>query len=168
MEGYIKLHRSILDWEWYDDANTMRVFLHLLLKAQWEDSRFRGYEVPKGSLVTSYDSISKATGISIKSVRIAIEHLKRTDSITLKRHSHFSIITIANWEKFQCFDDDKGNHFGNHEGTLGAIKGQSKGNIKEYKEYKNIKKEEYFTSDKENARNLDFLKQLERETKYGK
>ena len=28
--GYIKLYRSLLNWEWYDDINTKTVFLHLL------------------------------------------------------------------------------------------------------------------------------------------
>ena len=29
--GYIKLYRSLLDWEWYDDTVTKCLFLHLLL-----------------------------------------------------------------------------------------------------------------------------------------
>ena len=53
-QGFIKLHRSILSWEWYSDEITVRVFLHLLLNANWEDSKFQGYEIPRGSLVTSY------------------------------------------------------------------------------------------------------------------
>ena len=31
--GWISLYRKFTEWEWYTDANTMRVFLHLLLKA---------------------------------------------------------------------------------------------------------------------------------------
>lgn len=162
-QGYIKLHRSILGWEWWSDANTTRVFLWLLLNAQWEDSRFRGYDVPRGSLVTSYNSISQNLDISVKSARVAIEHLKRTGEVAIKRHSHFSIVTIVNWDKFQGADDENGNHFGNQT----AIKGQSKGNIKEYKEYKEVKKKEYFNSENANGRNLDFLNILERESKSG-
>ena len=33
MSGWIKLHRKITEWEWYSDANTFRVFMHLLLTA---------------------------------------------------------------------------------------------------------------------------------------
>ena len=135
-QGYIKLHRSIMSWEWYQDSKTKDVFLHLLLNAQWEDSRFQGYEVPKGSLVTSYDSLAAHLKMSPKSVRTAISHLKKSKEVSVKRHSHFSIITIANWEKYQCLEDESGNLSGNQR----AIKGQSKGNIKEYKEYKEYKK----------------------------
>ena len=168
-QGYIKLHRSILGWEWWSDANTTRVFLWLLLNAQWEDSRFRGYEVPKGSLVTSYNSISQNLDISVKSARVAIEHLKRTGEVAIKRHSHFSIVTIVNWDKFQGMDDENGNHFGNHEGNLTAIKGQSKGNIKEIKNIRNKEEKksgiEIYRQMKKN--NYDF-EALERETREPK
>ena len=47
MNGYIKLHRSIMDWRWYDDPNTFRMFVHLLLKANhaakdWRRQGWRG------------------------------------------------------------------------------------------------------------------------------
>lgn len=161
--GYIKLHRSILNWEWWSDEKTTRVFLWLLLNAQWEDSRFRGYEVPRGSLVTSYKSISENLGISVKSARVAIEHLKRTGEVAVKGHPHFSIVTITNWEKYQGYDEPEGKHLGSHEGSLGASKGQAKGNIKEIK---NIRiKEDKKYSPYQNGRNPDFIALLEMESK---
>ena len=158
--GFIKLHRSILKWEWYQDSNTKVVFLHLLLNAQWEDSRFQGYVVPKGSLVTSYDSIASHLNISQKNARTAIEHLKKSGEVAVKRHSHFSIVTIVNWEKYQCFESVDGNQNGNQS----AINRQSIGNIKEYK---NIRNKELYNSNLELYRknisgNYDF-EALERE-----
>lgn len=35
--GYIKLYRQIVDWEWYDDIPTSRLFMHLLLKANYAE-----------------------------------------------------------------------------------------------------------------------------------
>ncbi len=29
-DGFIKLHRKIIDWEWYDDINTKTLFIHIL------------------------------------------------------------------------------------------------------------------------------------------
>ena len=37
--GFIKLFRQILDWEWYDDLPTCRLFIHLLLKANYAERR---------------------------------------------------------------------------------------------------------------------------------
>ena len=160
-QGYIKLHRSILTWEWWQDANTMRVFMYLLLNANWEDSRFQGYSIPKGSLVTSYDSIAANLGLSQRNVRTSISHLKNSKEVSVKRHSHFSIITIANWEKYQGFEGQSDNL----SVTQSTINRQSIDNIKEYKNRRN---KEYFISDKQNARNKDFLEALDKEIKYGR
>ena len=152
--GYIKLHRSILKWEWWGEHNTTLVFLYLLLNAQWEDTRYRGYEIPRGSLITSYASISKNLNISVKSARVAINHLKATGEVAVKGQAHFSIVTIVNWDKFQGLEEEEGKHFGNHLGIQGAGKGQAKGNIQEYKEIKNIRREEYSVADCEAIQNL--------------
>ena len=45
MNGWIKLHRKITEWEWYTDRNTLAVFLHLLIMANIEDKKYRGYDV---------------------------------------------------------------------------------------------------------------------------
>ena len=104
--GYLKLYRSITTWEWYKDTNTKIVFLHLLLKANWEPSRYKGYEVPKGGLVIGLKSLSKELGLSIQSVRTSLEHLKSTNEITIKSTNKFSIVSIVNWEKYQGCDDE--------------------------------------------------------------
>lgn len=39
-EGFINLHRKILDWEWYDDINVFRVFTHLLLTVNWTPAKW--------------------------------------------------------------------------------------------------------------------------------
>jgi len=161
-QGFIKIHRSILKWEWWKDANTMRVFMYLLLNANWEDSKFMGHDVPKGSLVTSYASIANALNISVKNTRTAIKHLKSTGEVAIKTASKFSIITVINWEKFQGYENEVASKVANEV----AGKRQASGNIKEYKEYKNIKN--YFNSESQNGRNKDFVDFLEKESKNGR
>ena len=100
-EGYIKLYRSMTKWEWYSDSNTKAVFLHLLLNANLEETRYMNHVIPKGGLVTGYPALSRQLGISIQSVRTAIKHLKLTNEITVKSTNRFSIVTIVNWEKYQ-------------------------------------------------------------------
>ena len=141
-EGYIKLFRSMTSWEWYQDSNTKVVFLHLLLNANWDDSRFRGYDIPKGSLVTGYNALSKQLGISKQSVRTAIKHLKSTGEITIKSTNKFSIISIANWEKFQVLEKSANTQNNTQAGTQLTLNQHSTNTIKEYKENKNIRREE--------------------------
>ena len=101
MSGHIKIDRRILEWEWYSDINTCRLFIHLLLKANWKDGRFQGTEVPRGSLVTSYSSLAKDTGLSVKNVRTALNHLETTGEVAVNRHSKFSVVTVKKYNLYQ-------------------------------------------------------------------
>lgn len=104
MGGHIKIDRKILDWEWYSDINTCRLFIHLLLKANWKDGRFQGIEVPRGSLVTSRANLALETGLSERMVRTALEHLKTTGEVTIKTHPKFTVITVKNYIRYQSID----------------------------------------------------------------
>lgn len=81
--GRIDLHRKILDWEWYSDINTCRLFIHMLLKANWREGKFRGTTVPRGSFVSSLEKLSEETGLTIRELRTAISHLKMTGELTV-------------------------------------------------------------------------------------
>ena len=96
MEGYIKLYRQVMKWEWYDDSNTFRLFIHLLLKANYEDAQWRGLTIKRGQLFTSIGHLSHELKISDKAIRIAldkmisdglvsVEHIDGTDYIVLPR-----------------------------------------------------------------------------------
>ena len=39
--GFIVLHRKIVNWEWYKDPATRIVFEHLILTANYEEKRFK-------------------------------------------------------------------------------------------------------------------------------
>lgn len=101
MSGWIKLHRQIVDWEWYTEHNTFRVFIHLLLTANHKDKKYRGIELKAGSIVTSRDILAIATGLSVRQVRTALDKLKTTNELTIKTSSQGTIIQIVNYSKYQ-------------------------------------------------------------------
>ena len=137
--GYIKLYRSMIDWEWYSDINTQAVFIYLLLNANWEDSRYRGHLIPKGSLVTGRKVIAETLGMSEQNVRTSLEHLKSTNEITIKSTNKFSVVTITNWEKFQCLESESTNKLTNELTNNQPTTNQQ---LTTYKEIKNIRIEE--------------------------
>lgn len=100
-EGFIKLHRSLLDWEWYRNTNTRSVFIHCLLKANWSDGKFEGIDIPRGSFVTSYSAMAKELGLSLRNVRTAISHLSSTHEVTCKSYTKFTVITVSNYDCYQ-------------------------------------------------------------------
>lgn len=100
-EGYIKLHRKFLDWEWYRDINTSRLFLHMIFKANWKPGRFQGIEIGRGEFVSSYNTLSQESGLSVMSVRTAVKHLISTGELTVSKHSKFTVFTIKNYSQYQ-------------------------------------------------------------------
>lgn len=101
MGGYIRVDRRMLNWEWYTDVNTCKLFLHMLIKANWEDGRFQGVEVPRGSFASSYQSLATETGLTLQNVRTAVNHLKSTGELTVSKHAKFSVFTVKNYCKYQ-------------------------------------------------------------------
>ena len=105
MKGdYIKINRSLLDWDWYGDINTCRLFVHMLLKANWKDGNFRGEEIKRGSFVSSLSKLSDETNLSVREVRTAINHLEKTGEVTINRHSKYSVFTVNNYCAYQQGD----------------------------------------------------------------
>ncbi|WP_367618250.1 hypothetical protein, partial [Ruthenibacterium lactatiformans] len=108
-DGYIKLYRKMMKWGWYTDTNAKCVFLHLLFLAQYEACFYRGIELEVGQAVTSIREISLQTGISVQSVRTAINHLKSTQEITQCTHGKFSVFTIKNYIEYQGVNTETNN-----------------------------------------------------------
>jgi hypothetical protein len=101
MEGWISLHRKIINWEWWDDHNTTRLFIYLLLKANHKDGKWKGILIKKGQLVTSLDGIKNETGLKVQVIRTSIKRLKSTSEITSESTSRFTKITLCNYCDYQ-------------------------------------------------------------------
>lgn len=144
MDGWIKLHRKLLDWEWYDDVNTKAVFIDLLLNANHKESSWRGEKIPKGGLITSVNSIAKRNKLSDKQVRTALSHLQKTGEIGKQRANGNTLIIVLNYERYQDFC----NYENPDKGKSGANKGQTEGksgatdnNDNNVKNDKNVRRE---------------------------
>ncbi len=100
-EGYIKFYRRFMKWEWYQDANTKSLFIHLLLSANFEKKVWRNIVIDKGQLIVGRKKLAKELNLSEQEIRTSIKHLKSTNNITIKTTNKYSLITIVNWEKYQ-------------------------------------------------------------------
>ena len=143
--GFIKIHRQLLAWEWFDDHNAFRLFVFLLLKANYKESRYRGFVIPAGSLVAGRIELSQQVGLTEQQTRTAINKLKSTNEITIKSTNNFSIISITNWKKFQDDNQQDNQRITNDQPTYNqriTTSKESKNIIKEEREEKNITKKE--------------------------
>jgi len=81
----------MLDWEWYRDGKTMRLFLHLLLKANFKDNKWRGHKIKRGQLITGLRSLSEETGLSIQNIRTSLKQLTKTGEINTQSNNQFTL-----------------------------------------------------------------------------
>jgi hypothetical protein len=140
--GYIKIHRSILGWEWYDDKNTKIVFLHLLLNANFEDRNWHGILIKRGQVLIGRSKLAKSTCLSEQEIRTSISKLKSTNEITIESTNRFTIITLTKYDLYQSCDT-KINQQNNHQYSQPTTNNQPTTNqqsttTKELKEYKEI------------------------------
>ena len=103
--GWIKLHRQLLEWEWYDDTNTKCLFLHCLLRANHSDTEWRGHNIKRGQFLTSVDTLTRETGLSVSQIRTSLKKLISTNEIASKSQARSTVITVLSYDSHQ--DNDK-------------------------------------------------------------
>lgn len=101
MSGWVKLHRKIEDWEWYQDSKMVHLFVHMLLKANHDKKCWKGIEVLPGQFISGRLKLSEETGISEQTIRTCIKRLKSTSELTIKTTNKYSVFTLKNWNFYQ-------------------------------------------------------------------
>lgn len=101
MDGWIKLYRQMINWEWYQDNNVKVLFIHLLILANHHDQKWQGKVVNKGQLITSYSHLAKELKLSVQQIRTSLDKLKLTHEITVRTTNKYTLVSIENYEKYQ-------------------------------------------------------------------
>jgi hypothetical protein len=99
--GWIKLRRSLIEWEWYDDHNATRLLIHLNIVVNYEDKKWKGQIIKAGSMVYSWDTLSAAVGLSIQQTRTSMSKLESSQEVTRKVTNKYQVLTLVKWVKFQ-------------------------------------------------------------------
>ena len=94
-----------------------------------------GETIPRGSFVTSLDSLAKELGLSVQEIRTALKHLISTGELTSKSTNKYRIITVVNYEMYQQVNKQPNSPLtGNQQATNKQLT-----TIEEYIEYKTNK-----------------------------
>lgn len=145
--GWVKVDRDLLDsWLW-EDAEVCRVWLYLLLKANYEDRpQMIGGKlttIKRGECFKSVRCISEQTGVSVKKVRASLEVLERANIITRKGQAMGQTFSLVGYGveplPGQAIGYTKDTHLGE---PLGIPLGTQGSTYKEYIEPRNKKEEE--------------------------
>lgn len=99
--GYIKLYRSFLQWEWHDDQSMVTVFLHCILLANWKSKQWHGQSIPRGTFITSIINLASTCGLAPNTVRSCLKRLQDTGELTVQTSRKGTKITVNNYANYQ-------------------------------------------------------------------
>lgn len=148
MASWIKIFRELLQWEWFQKAEMVQLFIYLLLKANCVDKQWQGITIKRGQLATSNATMRQDLRLSEQQIRTCIKRLISTGEITYKSTNRYVVITICNYDKYQEIGNstnEQNNEQTNNQSTdeQRAINEQSTTT----KEIKNIRSKEYNIKD---------------------
>ena len=109
MEGWVKIHRKILDNPIScKDSDYLAVWIYLLLNATHKeyDALFKGKRITlqKGQLITGTISISKKMNINKDKVQRILKSFENDKQITQQTSNKNRLISIINWNEYQDID----------------------------------------------------------------
>lgn len=104
-DGWIKLHRSLLDhWVWQDPV-ALKLWTYLLFCANFDDrKRMVGgtiTTVERGDVLTSLARIAKDTHLTVQNVRTLLRHFERDGMIAQKSTRKSTHLSICNYDSYQ-------------------------------------------------------------------
>ena len=139
--GFIKIYRSMLQWEWHDEPQTVATWYYCLLRANWEKTRWHGEIIEQGQFITSLKHMAKDIGISVSQLRTSIKHLKLTHNIASQSTSAGTLITVANYGMYQSAGEKVTSHLTSTLTSESQANDKPLTTDKEYKERKERKEE---------------------------
>lgn len=98
MNGWIKIHRKLMSWEWYRNPRMVHVFLTLLLMANRVESEDKVF----GQLTTSIADLCGKTGLPRSTVWHCLDRLEKSKCISQETAGRKNrLITILNYASYQ-------------------------------------------------------------------
>lgn len=138
MQGRVKFHRKITERERYSDANTFRVFFHLITIANHKDWKRQWIEVKRWQTITGRIELAKQLNLSEMQIRTSLDKLERTGEISKKVTNRYSIITVVKYCDYNDYDLEDNQQITNKQPTDNQQLTTNKNDKKEKNEKKDI------------------------------
>ncbi len=120
MEGFVKLHRRLLDSDVWQNPNALRVFLWALLRANYTQRTVhfggRDLSLAPGEFISGRFAGSAECHLKPSTFRNAVCWLQDAGMIRTKPDNQKTVFTVVNWARFQigCSQVDSRRTTGGH------------------------------------------------------
>ena len=98
---FVMVDRNIMRWSWYSDHKTVHLFLHLIMKANVSDHKFKDMIIHRGQLFTSLPSLASEAYMTVNEVRTVLKRLVSTGEITDEAQPFGRLITVVSYDSYQ-------------------------------------------------------------------
>ena len=105
MNGWVKIYRSMLYWEWADVPEMVALWVRLIIRAAHDDQQWHGQTITRGQFVTTLDKLAAETGITVRQLRTCLDRLKDSNQIVTQTTNKNTIITICKYDSYQDQDE---------------------------------------------------------------
>lgn len=140
MNGWIKLHRKIVESPVFDNEKVLKVFIYCLTKASHKNHKqiigTKVVELSPGQFIFGRQSWASTLKINESSIYRYMKLLEELDIITIKANNKFSVVTIVNWGIYQQ-EDNASEQQMNNKRTTNEQQMNTNNNVKNEKNEKN-------------------------------
>lgn len=140
-QGWIKLHRKLLENPITQRSQYWHLWTFLLLRACHNESEFiwngKRVTLHPGQLLTGRKQLNQDTGISESTIERILSYLESEHQIEQQKTNKFRIIAVKNWEKYQSSQDGE-----QQADNRRTTSGQQADTYKNEEECKSMKKKE--------------------------
>jgi len=100
-DGWVKIHRMMLDHPIMDDDWLCRLWVWCLLKANTKPSRFKNETLAPGQFVTGRTAAAEQLHVSPSKWYRGMQKLVEIGCIKAEANSYWTTVTICKWETYQ-------------------------------------------------------------------
>ncbi len=146
LNGYITLHRKLLDWPYSKKSDYFSVWVHLLLMANWKDKtegdipsgKTNFVPVKRGQVMTSRKTLAQLCGCSESKIERILKCLEIGQQLKQQTHAGYRLITIIKYDEYQINAQVNGQQLDSNWTATGQQLNTPKEDIKNVKKEDNI------------------------------
>ncbi|WP_241639988.1 DNA replication protein [Rosenbergiella epipactidis] len=106
-KGFALLHRKIMETPFYKDAEASHLWVHLLLRANYEpvviQTDYGDVMCQRGEFLTGRNTLAEETGLTSDRVKSLIRKFKNLGMISTKSTNRFTVIQVVKYDEYQQF-----------------------------------------------------------------
>ena len=104
-KGFALLHRKIMDVPFYKDAEAAHLWVHLLLRANHEQTLVStdvgDVICERGEFITGRNTLAMETGLTADRVKSLLRKFQNLGMITSKSNNRFTVLKVVKYDEYQ-------------------------------------------------------------------